>query len=147
MAVSAFALLPFAIVMLQLRVFYAMKDSRTPTLIQVIIVAVKVPLLLGCPLFLPPNQVVLGLAAANGVSFVVGAVVGQVWLHRRLGALDTGRVLIDHRKGDAGRLRGRAGRSRSGGLARPRPTRRDAGGARTPGWCSRSAGWSAARCA
>ncbi len=93
-AVSAFALLPFAIVMLQLRVFYAMKDSRTPTLIQVIIVAVKVPLLLGCPLVLPPNQVVLGLAAANGVSFVVGVVVGQVWLHRRLGALDTGRVLL-----------------------------------------------------
>jgi putative peptidoglycan lipid II flippase len=93
-AVSAFSLLPFAIVMLQLRVFYAMKDSRTPTVIQLIVVAVKVPLLLCCPLVLPPSQVVLGLAAVNGLSFVVGAVVGHVWLRRRLGALDTVRVLV-----------------------------------------------------
>lgn len=93
-AVSAFGLLPFAIVMLQLRVFYAMKDSRTPTLIQVIIVAVKVPLLLACPLLLAPQQVVLGLAAANGLSFVVGSVVGQLWLRRRLGRLDAARVLV-----------------------------------------------------
>ena len=58
--------------MLQLRVFYALTDSRTPTLIQLVIVAVKIPLLLACPLVLPPQRVVLGLAAANGLSFVVG---------------------------------------------------------------------------
>ena len=52
--------------MLQLRVFYAMTDSRTPTLIQLFTVAVKIPLLLACPLVLPPREVVLGLAAANG---------------------------------------------------------------------------------
>ncbi len=88
-AVSAFGLLPFAIVMLQLRVFYAMKDGRTPTLIQVIIVAVKVPMLLACPLLLSPDRVVLGLAAANSASFVIGAAIGQWWLRHRLGAVRT----------------------------------------------------------
>ena len=88
-AVSAFGLLPFAMVMLQLRVFYAMKDGRTPTVIQVIIVAVKVPLLLACPLLLPPEQVVLGLAAANSASFVIGAGIGQWWLRNRLGSVRT----------------------------------------------------------
>jgi putative peptidoglycan lipid II flippase len=94
MAVSAFGLLPFALVMLQLRVFYAMKDARTPTLIQVIIVAAKIPLLLVCPLLLPPERVVLGLAVANALSFVVGAAVGQVWLKVRLGRLDTRAMLV-----------------------------------------------------
>jgi putative peptidoglycan lipid II flippase len=93
LAVSAFGLLPFAVTMLQLRVFYALTDSRTPTLIQLFTVAVKVPLLLACPALLPPDDVVLGLAAANGVSFVAGAVVGQVMLRRRLGRVPTGQVL------------------------------------------------------
>ena len=56
-ACSAFGLLPYAITMLQLRVFYAMTDSRTPTFIQLFTVAVKIPLLLVCP---------LGAAAARG---------------------------------------------------------------------------------
>ena len=48
LAVSAFGLLPFAITMLQMRVFYALTDSRTPTLVQLVTVAVKIPLLLAC---------------------------------------------------------------------------------------------------
>lgn len=90
---SAFGLLPYAVTMLQMRVFYAMTDSRTPTLIQVGMVGVKIPLLLACPLLLPPEQVVLGLAAANGVSFVGGAVLGQWLLRRRLGRARSGEVL------------------------------------------------------
>ncbi len=100
-ACSAFGLLPYAVTMLQLRVFYAMTDSRTPTLIQLFTVAVKIPLLLVCPLLLAPREVVLGLAAANGLSFVAGAVLGQVLLRRRLGriptfavASTTGRTLV-----------------------------------------------------
>ncbi|MFG1634492.1 murein biosynthesis integral membrane protein MurJ [Pseudonocardia alni] len=91
---SAFGLLPYAVTMLQMRVFYAMTDSRTPTLIQVGMVGVKIPLLLACPLLLPPEQVVLGLAAANGVSFVGGAVLGQWLLRRRLGRARSGEVLV-----------------------------------------------------
>jgi putative peptidoglycan lipid II flippase len=93
LAVSAFGLLPYAITMLQLRVFYALTDSRTPTLIQLFTVAVKIPLLLLCPMVLPPADVVLGLAAANSLSFIAGAVLGQVLLRLRLGRAPTREVL------------------------------------------------------
>jgi putative peptidoglycan lipid II flippase len=94
LAVSAFGLLPYALCMLQLRVFYALKDARTPTLIQLVMVLVKVPLLLLCPVLLRPADVVLGLAAANSASFLVGAVVGQLWLRYRLGPLDTSALAV-----------------------------------------------------
>lgn len=93
LAVSAFGLLPYAITMLQLRVFYALADSRTPTLVQVFTVGVKIPMLLLAGVALPPEQVVLGLSAANSASFVFGAVLGQVLLRRRLGRLPTLEVL------------------------------------------------------
>jgi putative peptidoglycan lipid II flippase len=87
-AASAFGLLPLAVVMLQLRVFYALDDARTPTLIMLVMTAFRVPAVLLAPQVLPPERVVLGLAAANAAAFGVGAVVGGVWLRRRLGPLD-----------------------------------------------------------
>ena len=99
----------------RLRVFYALTDSRTPTLIQLVTVAVKIPLLLLSAVLLPAPDVVLGLAAANSASFLVGAVVGQLLLRRRLGRIPTGAVLSTVAPGPgrgAGRraagLRGRA---------------------------------------
>ena len=94
LAVSAFGLLPYALSMLQLRVFYAMKDARTPTVIQLVMVLVKIPMLLACPVLLPPGDVVLGLAAANSASFVIGAVLGQLWLRHRLGPLDSSALAV-----------------------------------------------------
>src|SRR4029450_4301113 len=44
------------------------------------------------PFLLPPREVVLGLAAANGLSFVAGAALGQVLLRRRLGRIPTADV-------------------------------------------------------
>jgi len=38
--------------------------------------------------------VVLGLAVVNAAGFVVGAVVGQVWLRLRLGRVRTAEVLV-----------------------------------------------------
>ncbi len=93
LAVGAFGLLPMAVTLLQLRVFYAMKDARTPTLIQVGMVAVRVPLLLLVPVVVGPEQVVAGLMLATGVTYVAGWVLGNVALRRRLGALRTGRTL------------------------------------------------------
>jgi putative peptidoglycan lipid II flippase len=90
LAVSAFGLLPFALTMLQARVFYAYTDSRTATLVQLFTVAVKIPLMLACPLVLAPQDVVLGLAGANSASFLAGAGLGQVLLRRRLGRAPTG---------------------------------------------------------
>jgi putative peptidoglycan lipid II flippase len=93
LAISAFALLPYALVMLQLRVFYAMKDARTPTLIMLVMTIVKIPMLYLCQALLAPAQIVLGVMMVNGLTYVVGAMLGQVWLWVTLGNLRSKRVL------------------------------------------------------
>jgi putative peptidoglycan lipid II flippase len=93
LAISAFGLLPYALVMLQLRVFYAMKDARTPTLIMIVMTMVKVPLLYLCPVLLDPDQIVLGAMMVNSLTFVIGAMLGQIWLWVKLGNLRSKRVL------------------------------------------------------
>jgi putative peptidoglycan lipid II flippase len=75
-------------------VFYALADARTPTVINGLMTALKIPLLLACPLLLDGSDVVLGLTAVNSMSYVVGAVVGQLWLRHRLGRLETKRALL-----------------------------------------------------
>lgn len=93
LSLSAFSLVPYAVTLLQLRVFYAMKDARTPTYIQAMMVAVRIGLLY---LFLAVSepgdatQLAVGVSLAMSLSFVFGAVVGQVWLRIRLGRLRTG---------------------------------------------------------
>ncbi|MGY1681368.1 murein biosynthesis integral membrane protein MurJ [Geodermatophilus sp. SYSU D01176] len=89
LAVGAFGLLPMAVTLLQLRVFYAMKDSRTPTLIQLGMVSVRVPLLLLVPVVVPPERVVAGLMLVTSLTYVAGWGIGHLVLRRRLGTLDT----------------------------------------------------------
>jgi putative peptidoglycan lipid II flippase len=93
LAISAFGLLPYALVMLQLRVFYAMKDARTPTLIMIVMTIVKIPLLYLCPALLNNQNIVLGAMMVNSLTFVIGAFMGQVWLWVSLGNLRSKRVL------------------------------------------------------
>lgn len=90
LALSAFGLVPYAITLLQLRVFYALKDARTPTIIQGIIVVVRIGLLYGFLAISPPDKLAVGVSIAMSLSFVVGALVGQLWLRLRLGRLRTG---------------------------------------------------------
>lgn len=86
LAAFAIGLLPLAITLVQMRVFYAMKDARTPTLINAIMVAVRIPLLLASTA-LPTDWVVPGMAAAMSASYVVGVVAGEIWLHARFGRM------------------------------------------------------------
>ena len=90
LALSAFGLVPYAITLLQLRVFYALKDARTPTLVQAVIVAVRIALLYAVLAFSPPDKIAVGVSIAMSLSFVVGALIGQLWLRIRLGRLRTG---------------------------------------------------------
>lgn len=90
LALASFGLFPFAIVMLQLRVFYAMHDARTPTLINLGMVAVKVTLVLSAAALFDGRHVVEALSVATSASYVVGAVLGHFLLERRLGALGLG---------------------------------------------------------
>lgn len=92
LAASSFGLLPYAVSLLQLRVFFAAKDTKTPTLIMVLIVAVRIALSVAC-LALPVQYMTLGLAVANSVAFLVGAIAGDVVLRRRFGRLGSGAVV------------------------------------------------------
>jgi putative peptidoglycan lipid II flippase len=89
LAVGAFGLLPMAVTLLQLRVFYAMKDARTPTLVQVGMVGVRVPLLLLVPVVTDADHVVSGLMLVTSITYVAGWVIGDLVLRRRLGGLAT----------------------------------------------------------
>lgn len=93
LAVCSFGLVPFALVMLQMRVFYAMKDSRAPTLIMAVMIAVKIPMLYLAAGVLSPANVVLGVMLAEALVWVIGAVMGQVWLWVELGNLRSRRVV------------------------------------------------------
>ena len=92
LAAASIGLLPYATTLLQLRVFFAAKDSRTPTLIMVGIVAVRIVLSVAC-LALPARYIVIGLAVVNSIAFIVGAILGDVVLRRRFGNLGTRRTL------------------------------------------------------
>lgn len=87
---SAFTLLPYALVLLHLRVFYAREEAWTPTFIIAGITATKIVLSLLAPLVASsPSRVVVLLGAANGFGFVAGAVIGALLLRRKLGHLGT----------------------------------------------------------
>jgi putative peptidoglycan lipid II flippase len=87
LALGAFGLLPFAMVMLQMRVFYANRDARTPTLINVFMVSTKIVLVLITSQTLSGPQVIESLSVATSTSYVVGAYVGYLLLRRRYGNL------------------------------------------------------------
>jgi putative peptidoglycan lipid II flippase len=104
LAWSAFGLFPFALVMLQLRVFYAMRDGRTPAIINAVMVGTKVVLvLISNEVFAAPagtdvtkhpsTHAVEWLNISTSLSYVVGAVAGHILLSRRLGHLGFRRVL------------------------------------------------------
>ncbi|WKK62595.1 murein biosynthesis integral membrane protein MurJ [Corynebacterium sp. P8-C1] len=91
---SAFTLIPYALVMLHLRVFYAREEAWTPTFIIAGITLTKVVLAVLAPTVASrPDQVVVLLGAANGFGFVAGAVIGAYLLRRKLGSLNSGSVL------------------------------------------------------
>ncbi|HEX3785267.1 MAG TPA: murein biosynthesis integral membrane protein MurJ [Pseudonocardiaceae bacterium] len=90
---SSFGIVCYAITLLQLRVFYAMNDARTPAVINLISVAVRLALFHLAPHLLDARHVVYGLAFANGFSFLVSAIVGMIWLRHRIGHLGSKRML------------------------------------------------------
>ncbi|WP_051255747.1 murein biosynthesis integral membrane protein MurJ [Corynebacterium freiburgense] len=87
---SAFTLIPYALVLLHLRVFYAREEAWTPTFIIAGITGTKVVLsYLAIYMASTPSHVVILLGAANGCGFISGAVIGGFLLRRKLGPLGT----------------------------------------------------------
>ena len=84
-ALSAFTLIPYGLVLLQLRVFYAREQPWTPIVIILVITTVKIAGSLLVPHLTGDAKLVAGLLGlANGVGFLAGAIVGYVLLRRTL---------------------------------------------------------------
>jgi putative peptidoglycan lipid II flippase len=84
-ALSAFTLVPYAVVLLQLRVFYAREQPWIPIVIIIVITTVKIIASLIAPHFTDNRDLVAGyLAFANGLGFLAGAIVGYYLLRNAL---------------------------------------------------------------
>jgi putative peptidoglycan lipid II flippase len=82
---SAFTLIPYALVLLQLRVFYASEQPWTPILLIVVITTVKIAASLTAPYLTDDPELVAGyLGLANGLGFLAGATVGYFLLRAGL---------------------------------------------------------------
>src|SRR5690349_3722642 len=82
---SAFTLIPYAMVLLQLRVFYAREQPWTPIILVVVITVVKIAGSLVAPHLTDNPDLVAGyLGLANGLGFLAGATVGHVLLRSSL---------------------------------------------------------------
>jgi putative peptidoglycan lipid II flippase len=86
-AVFSLGLLPYMLFQLLLRVFYAMRDSRTPALIGVATMAVNIAANLTALAILPPRHVVAGLGAGFGLANLAGTIAAWWVLSRRIGGL------------------------------------------------------------
>ncbi|MBO0866109.1 MAG: murein biosynthesis protein MurJ, partial [Mycobacterium sp.] len=102
-ALSAFTLIPYALVLLQLRVFYARQQPWTPIVIIVVITTVKIIASLLAPHVTDNRELVAGyLGMANGLGFLAGAIVGYFLLRdalrppsgRLVGAAEVRTILV-----------------------------------------------------
>jgi putative peptidoglycan lipid II flippase len=86
-SVFCLGLLPYTVFQLQLRVFYALQDSRTPAFIGAACMILNVAVNYAALAFLPPGRVVAGLGAGFGAANLLGAAMAWRILSRRLGGL------------------------------------------------------------
>jgi putative peptidoglycan lipid II flippase len=91
-ALFSLGLLPFTLFQTQLRVFYAMRDSRTPALIGLLTMTVNIVANLIALAVLPPQHVVAGLGAGFGLASLAGTAAAWRVLGRRIGGLDGYRI-------------------------------------------------------
>ncbi len=90
---SAFTLIPYALVLLQLRVFYAMEQPWIPIVLILVITAVKIVASVAVGHLVSDPQLVAGyLGLANGLGFLAGATVGHLVLRVNLNPPD-GRLI------------------------------------------------------
>jgi putative peptidoglycan lipid II flippase len=90
--VFSLGLLPYTVFNLQMRVFYAMHDNRTPAVIGGLAMVVRIAASLAALALLPPKDVVAGLGVGFGLSNLVTAwALGRV-LSKRVGGLDSHRI-------------------------------------------------------
>jgi putative peptidoglycan lipid II flippase len=86
-------LLPFSLVFLFQRTFYALHDTRTPFFFTVVQAALFSVAAILCGIFLPTSQLAAGIALSMSVSTVFQVMLAVYLLRRRLGPLDLRRII------------------------------------------------------
>jgi len=86
--VFVLGLVPFSLFQLFLRAFYALQDTKTPFMINLVAVALNIAI--DIPLFMLFG--VEGLAAGHAASYVLGVTLQARYLRRRVGSLDGRRI-------------------------------------------------------
>ena len=93
LAAFAIGLVPYSAYQLQLRAFYALRDTRTPALIGLVLNAVLISIDVALYAALPPGNRVVGLALGFGVAYAVALVVSARVLGGRIGGVDGRRTV------------------------------------------------------
>ncbi|GIG57975.1 lipid II flippase MurJ [Longispora fulva] len=86
-AAAAFALIPFAVSQLQTFAFYSLPDTRTPALINIPVVAVRIGVDVLWWLLFSLSSLAAGLMFGNALSFLAAVGLSGLLLRRRLGPL------------------------------------------------------------
>jgi putative peptidoglycan lipid II flippase len=93
LVVFVLGLVPFSTFQLLLRAFYALQDTRTTFLVNLVAVGTNVVANLLLFALLPRPWKVPGLALGHAFHYTVGSALLLVFLSRRIGGLEGGRVL------------------------------------------------------
>lgn len=92
LAAYAVSLVPFSAFQLQLRAFYAMQDTRTPALVNLVLAAINIAADVTLIPLLPAGDRAVALALGYSVSYLVGYAWFSVLLRRRFGSHPRERV-------------------------------------------------------
>ncbi|WP_434742213.1 murein biosynthesis integral membrane protein MurJ [Micromonospora sp. SH-82] len=90
---AAVALVPFAISQLFTFAFYALPDTRTPALVNIPVVALRVLVQVGLFLAFSATFAAAGMMIGNAVSYVVAAIVSAMLLRPRVGRIGLGEIM------------------------------------------------------
>ncbi len=85
-------LVPFSILFVLQRVFYALEDTRTPFLIQLVQAVLFIGLAIAAA-SLPRDLIAVGLACALTIAGTMQTILAAIVLSRRIGGLDAGPVV------------------------------------------------------
>ncbi|WP_420116335.1 murein biosynthesis integral membrane protein MurJ [Micromonospora sp.] len=91
--VAALGLVPFAISQLFTFAFYALPDTRTPALVNIPVVILRVAVQIGVFVTFSATFAAAGMMLGNAISYVAAAVLSAMLLRPRVGRIGLGRIM------------------------------------------------------
>ncbi|MGW4464453.1 murein biosynthesis integral membrane protein MurJ [Micromonospora sp. NPDC004704] len=91
--VGALALIPFAVSQLFTFAFYALPDTKTPALINIPVVGIRIVVQIGLFAAFSASFAAAGLMLGNAVSYLAAVVITAMLLRRRIGRLGLGEIM------------------------------------------------------